>query len=78
MDLLQITGFTLLIISFLAILLLDNLGDKTRKRIQIENKRELVACAKSEYAGLKNNYEKKFRTPFHTTEKEYLEAKGLN
>jgi len=77
MDLLQITGFTLLIVSFLTILLLDNLGDKTRKRIQAENKRELVACAKSEYAGIKSNYEKKFRTPFHTSLDEYLSAKGL-
>ena len=78
MDLLQITGFILLIVSFLAILLLDNLGDSNRKRIQAENLKELRACAKSEYAGIKSNYEKKFRTPFHTSLEEYLSAKGLN
>jgi len=77
MDLLQIAGLTLFIIAGLSIAFLDNLGNNTRKRIQAENKRELIACAKSDFAGIKSNYEKKFRTPFHTTEKEYLSAKGL-
>ena len=78
MDLLQITGLILLIVGFSAILLLDSMGDKARKRIQAENLKELRACATGEYAGIKSNYEKKFRTPFHTSLEEYLTSKGLN
>ena len=78
MELLQIAGLVFFILGTSLILMLDSIGDKNVKRIREENRREVLIGAKSDFAIIKSNYEKRFKTPYHVSFDEYLTSKGLN